>query len=290
MAFKYLKSKDRVLESWFNPVLTGATNQGSNILPPGSFNPGSPFSQEPGGFTGLQQQPCSDMIEKPAWLDNGDASTMRNGDILSIGSFFLNGVPLSSWSANFGGQGSLTQKNVMKNWHYMDELTKRLFPDGVKAFINRNETTEHVISQLAILRLVPHSNAIGLNAYIRFNLDETETEIWAKFENVGIDIKPRFVCGDLNFEQMSIEQKIKITGRLWNTLSAWFKAKTGIYKCLAKEVLIYSELGQLKRVSEGNVIEVLHADENRIKIKYDDTNYFIKRPTYYWFNWYFEKH
>jgi hypothetical protein len=288
MAFKYLKNKDKVLESWFNPVLSGGTNQGSNILPPGSFASGSPFAIEPGGNGQVTQPPCSDWIEKPAWLDNNDDSLVRNGDTLSIGAFYLNGVPLTSWSANFGGQGGYQQRQTMKNFHYLDTLTKQLFPSGIKAFLGQDDTENLKISNLYIIRLVPHSNAIGLNAYIRFNLNDTE--IWAKFENIGVDAKPKFVCGDINMEQLSIETRIKTIGKLWNTISQWFQAKTGIYKCLAKEVLIYSELGQLKRITEGNVIEVLHADENKIKIKYDDTTYFVKRPTYYWFNWYFQKH
>lgn len=289
MAFKYLKNRERVVESWFNPVLTGATTQGANILPPGSFNPSSPFGQEPGGLPQLQQQPCGDMIEKPAWLDNNDDNLVRNGDILSIGAFYLNGVPLSSWSANFGSQASMQQRQTLKNFHYLDTLTQHLFPNGVKAFINNKIEEEIVVSNLHIIRLVPHSNAIGLNAYVRFNISE-EIEIWGKFENIGIDAKPKFVCGDINMEELSVENRIRVIGKVWNTMADWFKAKTGIYKCIAKDVLIYSELGQLKRISEGNVIEVLSADENKIKIRYEDTTYYIKNPTYYWFNWYFQKH
>lgn len=284
MAMKYLKSKDKVLESWFNPVLSGNTNQGANILPPGAFPVGSPYAVEPGGFTQVQQQPCGDMIEKPYWLDNDDENLVMNGDILSIGSFFLNGVPLSSWSANFGSQGSYRQRQTIKNWHHLDALTQQLFPNGIAAFLNKDVIEDISISKLSIVRLVPHSNAIGLNAYVRFFVNDIE--IWGKYENIGVDAKPRFVCGDLSFDQLPIENKMKITGRLWNTMSQWFQAKPGIYKCMAKEVLVYSELGQLKKLSEGNVIEVLHSDENRIKLKYDDTNYFVKKPTYYWFNWY----
>jgi len=290
MSFKYLKSRDKVFESWFNPILSGNTNQGSNILPPGSYNPTStPFGQEPGGIgMGSVNFHCTnDMIEKPAWLDNDEDTVVRNGDILSIGSFFLNGVPLSSWSANFGSQVGFHQSQTMRNWVYLDTLTKQLFPDGIKAYLSQEDSVDYSITKLTIIRLVPNANAIGLNAYIKFNLNEIE--IWGKFENIGIDIKPKFICGDITMDQLPIESKIKIEGKLWNTMTNWFKAKTGVYKCIAKDVLVYSELGQLKRLSEGNAIEVLNSDDNKIKIKFDNTVYFIKKPTYFWFNWYFEK-
>lgn len=288
---KHLKGKDKVYESWFNPILSGNTiNQGSNILPPGSFNiNSSPFGLEPGGDgSNVHFNSTNDMTEKPAWLDQDDQTIVRNGDILSIGCFYLNGVPLSSWSANFGSQGAYQQKQSMRNWYYLDALTKQLFPDGIKAYLGQDEeTVEYNISKLVIIRLVPNSNAIGLNAYIKFNLNETE--IWGKFENIGIDPKPKFICGDIILDQLPIESKIKIEGKIWNIMINWFKAPTGVYQCIAKDVLVYSELGQLKKLSEGNTIEVINSDDNKIKIKYDNTVYFIKKPTYFWFHWYFTK-
>lgn len=290
MSFKYLKSKEKVVEAW-NPILTGGTIQGGSnlILPPGSFNPTSNYS-EPGNYTNNAQQPCNDMIDKPAWLDNDDPTLVRNGDILSIGTYYINGVPLSAWGTNFGGAAGYGQKQIMMNWYYIDALTKQLFPDGIKAYINKDDDIDYNITKLSILRIVPNSNAIGLNIYIRFELqiNGEPNEIWGKFDNVGLDMKPKFMCQEL--QTLDLETTIKITGKLWNIISNWFKAKTGIYKCLAKEVLVYSELGQLKKLSEGNVIEVLSSDETKIKVKYDNTVYFIKRPTYYWFNWNFKKY
>lgn len=291
MAMKFLKGRNRVFENWFNPVLNGNTNQGANILPPGSFGQNtSPFGLEQGSTDYGNVNPFlsyKDMIEKPAWLDNDDPVIMRNSDVLSIGAYYLNGVPLSSWSANFGSQGAFTQRQTMRNWYYLDALTKQLFPDGIKAYLGQEDVVDYNISKLTIIRLVPNSNAIGLNAYIKFNLNDTE--IWGKFENIGINPKPKFICGDITLEQLPIESKIKIEGKIWNTITEWFKAKTGVYQCIAKEVLVYSELGQLKKLSEGNIVEVLNSDDNKIKIKYDNTVYHIKRPTYYWFGWYFSK-
>lgn len=286
MGLKYLLDRDKVYESWLNPILNGGTNQGSNIQAPGTFNPVGPY-QSPADFTSVQQQPCADMIEKPFWLNNDDESLVMNGDTLSIGSYFLNGVPLSSWSANFGSGAAFSAKQTMQNWYYLDALTQHLFPDGIKAYINKREVLEYNITDLTIIKMVPHSNAIGLNLYIKFTLNEEE--IWGKFENIGtaMNLKPVFICEEiLRFNQ---ETQIKVIGKLWNMLANWFKIKSGIYKCVIKELLVYSELGQLKKLSDGNIIEVLNSDDTKIKIKYDNTTYFIKKPTYYWFNWYFVK-
>ena len=114
-----------------------------------------------------------------------------------------------------------------------------------------------------------------------------DIEIFGKFENVGIDITPKFICEEI--KDFNKENTIKITGRLWNILLNWFKIKPGIYTCIAKDILIYNELGQLKKISSGNIIEVISSSEDKIKIRFNDINYIIKKPIYYWFNWYFKK-
>ena len=280
MEFKKLLNKDKVYESWLNPILNGDTN---NILPPGSFNPYSNENESPG----ITLDNCVDMIEKPNWLlsDTEDASIVKHGDVLSIGSYFINGVPLSAWSSNFGSSLAFNKKRMMMNWQYIDALSAQLFPNGIAAYINKTNDIEININKLTILKLIPHSNAIGLNIYIKFMLNDIE--IFGKFENVGIDITPKFICEEI--KDFNKENTIKITGRLWNILLNWFKIKPGIYTCIAKDILIYNELGQLKKISSGNIIEVISSSEDKIKIRFNDINYIIKKPIYYWFNWYFKK-
>ena len=134
--------------------------------------------------------------------------------------------------------------------------------------------------------MVSISSSIQRNKnFYRFKLNDDE--LWGKFENVGVNLKPTFICEEIN--DIDIENKIRITGKIWNTLINWFKVKTGIYQMQAKNIFVFTELGQLKQISEGDVIEVLHSDENRIKIKHKEIIYLIKQPVYYWFNWYFIK-
>lgn len=287
MAMKFLRDRDKVFENWLNPVLSGTTiyNQGGAILPPGSVKQTNLAYNEPlpPSITG---QPCGNNIEQPAWLSNTDDTLVMNGDVLSIGAYYLNGVPLSSWSAQVGGsQAAYQKKNMMQNWYYMNALTQFLFPKGLKSFLNKDAIQSYEISKLTIMEMTPCNNGIGLNIFVRFMLNDAE--IWGKFLGVGIELKPKFLCQEI--ENLSVENKIKITGKLWNFIAAWFKAEPGIYKCRAKEVLVFSELGQLKKISEGSVVEVLQSDDDRIKLRYNDITYFVKKPTYYWFNWYFEK-
>jgi hypothetical protein len=278
MSFKYLASKEKVNE-FFNPVLDGSYISGPN----------GQISQ----FTGVQAPDytsqftnCSDMIDKPFWLDNDDETIVMNGDITSIGTYFINGLPLSSWSAQRGGSYTGAYKKVLtQNWYYVNALAKHLFPNGIKAYLDKDKEKNYEIEDLSIIRMTPTNVGIGFHIYIKFSLNENE--IWGKFENVGIDLKPKFICEEI--QTLSVEDKIKITGKIWNIILGWFKVQPGIYQCLMKDVLVFTELGQLKNITEGSIIEVIHSDEDKIKINFEQNTYIIKKPTYYWFNWYFEK-
>lgn len=276
---KYLLSKDKVLENWLNPFLTGATNQ--NIQSPNSYqvNPGY---DNP---TSAQQQ--GDPIEVPVWLnhENGEEIIKMKGDILSLGRFYINGVPLTQWSSIGGSQVSSFRNQQMNNWYYMDAIMKKTFPNGIKAALNKDELKEYKISEVVIQKMKPTATGIGLNLYVKFKFNENE--LWGKYENIGITAQPKFLCEQIN--TLDTEDQIKVTGKLKNIIFDWFKAKTGIYKCLAKEVLVINSNGQFDKILEGSIVEVLHSDQESIKIKTNNTTYSLKKPNYYWFNWYFEK-
>lgn len=280
---KYLLSKEKILENWLNPFLTGATNQ--NIQYPGSF----PL---PAGLENPTHipPPSMDMIEKPQWLDpnytagDDDGKPMK-GDILSLGRFYINGVPLSQWSSMGGSQTAFHKNNQINNWYYMDAVMKKTFPNGIHASLNKNEIAEYNISEVVIQKMKPTATGVGLNMYVKFKFNENE--LWGKYENIGISTQPKFVCEQI--EKLQIEDQIKVKGKLTNIIYEWFKAKTGVYKCLAKEVLVLNAKGEYDKILEGSIVEVLHSDKDEIKLKTNNTIYSVKKPTYYWFNWYFEK-
>jgi len=270
MSLKNLKTKEEIFEN-FNPYLDGSTTSSPTFTPP-VYN--------------MDDICIPNMYEKPDWLNSDEDSPTFHGDILSIGTYYMNGIPLSSWSAQHGGTNpAMHKKQIMHNFYYVNTLAKRLFPDGIGAFLKREKEITYDITNLKIMKMIPCSIGIGLNIHVRFKLNDDE--LWGKFENVGVDSKPTFICEEI--QDIDIENKIRIVGKIWNTIISWFKVNTGIYQMQAKTIFVYTELGQLKQINEGDVIEVLHSDENRIKIKHKDIIYLIKKPVYYWFNWYFIK-
>jgi hypothetical protein len=282
---KFLLTKEKVFENWLNPILSGGTN--NNIQYPGTF-PLPPGLQNP---THVAPPTANDMIERPSWLNYegnpaDDTQVLKSGgDILSLGRFYINGVPLSSWSAIGGSSVASANAQHINNWYYMDAIMKKTFPNGMKAYLNKNEIAEYNISEVVIQKMKPTSTGVGLNMYLKFKFNDTE--LWAKYENIGVYEKPKFLCEEIH--NLKIEDQIKVTGKLNNIIFEWFKAKTGIYKCLAKEVVVLNEKGYYDTITEGNIVEVLHSDKDKIKIKANENIYYVKKPTYFWFNWYFEK-
>lgn len=276
---KYLLDKDKVFENWLNPFLTGATNQ--NIQSPGTFQ------VVPGLENPTITEIPGEMIEVPYWLDpNNDEEIVKmGGDRLSLGRYYINGVPLTQWSAIGGSQVVGHRSQQINNWYYMDALMKKTFPNGILASLNKEEIKEYKISEVVIQKMRPTTTGVGLNLYVKFKFNENE--LWGKYENIGITSQPKFLCEQI--DKLKIEDQIKVQGKLTNIIFEWFKAKTGVYKCLAKQVQVLNNKGQFDSILEGAVVEVLHSDKEQIKIKTNDTIYYIKKPNYYWFNWYFEK-
>lgn len=264
---KYLLTKDKLFENWLNPVLSGATT--SDIVLPST----------PSIMTRM------DDIETPLWMDTSDPSLHRHSDVTSIGAYFINGQPLTQWGAAFGSTVAYQMKNVMQNWYDLDVIYKHVFPNGTSAYINKDKIAGHEMTEITILKMAPAHTGIGLNIYVKFKLDG-EDEIWGKFTKVGIDPKPAFISQDM--EQFDLESKIIVGGKLFQRIMDWMDPKPGVYRCLAKEVLVYTEFGQIQRLTTGNIVEVISSNDGKIKIRFADIIYIIKKPTYYWFNYYFD--
>lgn len=275
--FKNIKSKKQVLESW-TPVLSGDYISSPNA------SCGGPF-QSPTDFT---YNDCQDMYDKPAWLDPDEDSPGNNGGSrLSIGAYYINGVPLSNWSTRMGGSAvSAYRHSSMQNWYTTKTLFKKYFPNGLG--VNKVDTFDKLeIKKLNIIKLIPSNGGISLSMFIKFRINDIEEDIFGKFENIGTQRIPDFQCAEIS--KFSKENKIKIKGRLWNTIKDWLKIKPGIYNIIANEVQVYTETGQLIKLYKDNKIEVISSNEEIIKLTFNNITYIIKKPTYYWFNWQFEK-
>lgn len=282
---KHLLSKNKVYE-FFNPYLDGTVSAGTPNTNPGVFAPNDIIA--PSGLNHMQD---IDMLDKPAWLDTDDTTVWKHGDAQSIGTFFINGEPISSWGAMRGG--SLTgsfKKHMLQNWYNITNNVLGMFPNGLKAQIQDSEEF-YQIEELKIIQMIPNSNGIGFHMNIQFRLthqeDEIDTIIFARIENIGPNMQHKFICQEL--DGLSKKQYIAIIGKIWVAINNFFEVPCGIYTCKNKEVITYSELGQIKVIEQNNIIEVLFVDDNKIKFSFNNTIYYIKGPSYYWFNWYFQK-
>lgn len=274
---KKLLDRDKIFE-WLNPVLSAGTTDPTCgiIVPPSQQGP------QPQGID------CyNDFLDNPpAWLDPSSDEFQLKFDKEYIGAMFINGVPVTSWGALYGGSQYQAQKtNVMTNWFDMGNYLKTIM-DGqtIKPFFDNDEKFE--LTDITIQRMAPTEAGIGLNIYLEFNFDNTH--LFGKFSRWGVDDQQgyQFICQPLK-DGLEEELWVKATGRLRKILEGWFKPKAGIYECLAKEIIVYGELGQINRVQQGDKIEVVYTDATRIKFNWRDAKWTIKTPTYWWFNYYF---
>ncbi len=270
--FKLLSKKELVKlnENWMNPVLSGETLN-NPIINPDLNNPGI-----------IPTNQC-DIYDLPAFLNSDDNQEIiyRPGYKEEIGAYYLNGEPITSWGARLGASTLYNRKQNMNNWYIMQNIFTQLFPNGLQ-IKNIKDDEDILINKYSVLKLMPNNNGINLNCFVKFNIGDVE--MFGKFINVMTD--NNFVCSEL--AQYDITTQIKLKGKLYNLLKDWFKIKTGIYKCTQNEFIVYSELGELKLINIGNVIEVFNVDDNKIKFKFNDITYIIKNANYFWFNWFFD--
>ena len=97
-----------------------------------------------------------------------------------------------------------------------------------------------------------------------------------------------FICEPLmnEFNEVSI---IKIKGKLRNIIEKWMLIQQGIYQLNANEIIVYNDLGQLDRLKKDDIIEVIKSTLDKIQINRNEQKWYIKTPTYWWFNYYFTK-
>lgn len=277
---KYLKDKNKVYENWLNPQLDGSYIDSSGNLVQGCNNNTPLIYQDQPDWLNIE---CENDIDYDKVEGN-----FGNVGPLSIATYYINGQPMTSWSARMGGNHSTTYKhNLSQSFYYMDAVLKRLFPNGVNLNIKKEEIIEYSIDKLKIIKMLPVQNGLAFDVFITFTLKDIDNEFWGKFVNVGLDREPKFQCAEI--KDIAIEEKLKIKGKLWNLISDWFSVKSGIYKVIADDMLVYTEFGQLKKLVKDNIIEVNYSDNEKIKLTFDNKLYIIKKPTYYWFNWYTQK-
>ena len=292
MPKKMLLDRKMICE-WLNPVLGAGFTGGFGEAPyPGSGmsqDGNNPFIQAPDRNAQRDNGICQDLLDDPpAWLVcNGEDDVIIQGDKEYLGAMYINGVPLSSWGAVFGGNTQYARKNVMNNWSDVATHMQTLFQDTIsKHTTTDNEESEFKIDDVTIQKIAPVESGLGINIYVKFKFNNEE--IFGKFQRWGIQGRAgcTFICEPLR-NLIHPEMWLRSTGKLKSMIEKWMKPAAGVYKCLAREVIIYNEFGSIDRIERDQAIEVTRSENDRITLNIQGQKWYIKTPTYYWFNYYF---
>lgn len=273
-----LLTRDQLLENFGNPVLDPSIYAGG--LHAINFDPCSNNIVPNGpGDTTVPQPNCSgDIIDNPPAFLDPDV-VYKPGQKLTLGATIINGIPLTPWGTLFSGTNQFQQKTTTGNYQWLDATIKAYYPNGLG--VPSREIEELILSDVFILKMAANDSGIGLYVDVEFKLNGVSL--------IGRFIKwpSIFICEPLN--NLKKEDYIRVIGQLKNGLLKWFQVKSGIYTFKGKELIVWTELGQVHRLHEGDVIEVIQSTEDKIMFTHKDIKYAVKKPTYYWFNWMFDK-
>lgn len=270
---KKLLTKEQVYE-FFNPVLDGNTINSTGAVSNINIDEFDNFYDRP---KGLDLDHCED-----EYTDEGDYPISPT---LSLSSTFINGKPLTDWSARFlNHPGSVSQAVQLTNMYSIYTLIKTKFPNGFKDYLPKVEVEETSITNIKIIN-IEKKDGINITFNITFDLNEF-SNIWCKIENFNNE-NYTFICSEIN--KLKFEDKLKIEGKIINTIKNFLKAESGYYILMSKEFYVFTTLGQIHKLHEGEVVELINSTSDKINIRKGNKQYIIKKPDYYYFNWLFTK-
>ena len=144
------------------------------------------------------------------------------------------------------------------------------------------------VKSLKILRIIS-KNHVNYDAYISFFIGDVE------YYGEIIDIlskKPTLkseVFKDYTLHQPK-EWVIKTKGLLIKTIKKWLNPDKGEYMSLKDGVICYStDTGKMLNITNGLVVNLERAYDNKIVIKYKNSYYTLLNDNYVYFNYWFEK-
>ena len=118
---------------------------------------------------------------------------------------------------------------------------------------------------IKILRIFANEN-LKLNMYISF--DFMDNEYFGVFRNFNAsNTKPTFdteLLSDPKFNYIDKEYYLKLNQYIYKLVYNFFIPETGMYKNLKPDCIVKDEMGQLKYLKEGKIVEVMgyNTDEN----------------------------
>lgn len=299
---KKFLTRDQVNENW-NPVLTGETLPGSNFgYPTGQTGPTNPSfpgvnantygNYVNGGSRNIDYNQFDQMSDKPAGLDDGcgcDDGFLDNpthqGKQWSLSATFINGKPLTDWSARFLGMpGNMSNAIHLSNLYNIYTTLKTQIRGQLSKLLPKVELEEIIITNANVVK-IEKTNHIDISYTISFNLNEREN-LFCQFKKFNSS-NPEFICSEIS--NLEMEDQLKIHGKLLNLLKEFLTPENGYYTLISKEFYTFNRFGQIEKLKENDVIEVIKSDEQSITFKKNNKQYIIKKPDYYYFNWFFIK-
>lgn len=232
----------------------------------------------------------NDFYDRPQFLEpdcntTHEPNTQGPGKKYYLATMFVNGRPISPWSARFiGGQSTVNKQYQIQNYNDTSINLQSI----VKQYLNNKnniELDEIKVSKVKIHKIFKSKSTIGINVIMSFNLNEYEN-IWCKIENINSNT-PEFKCDELN--NLKKDVFIRVKGKIFNLLFNYLLVNSGEYTLIADEFYVYDQLGRIKKLLKNSVVEVVHTTKELIKIRIQEEIYIIKQPDYFFFNWYFIK-
>src|ERR1035437_2428807 len=191
MSKKHLLDRKLICE-WLNPVLDSGFSNGFD----GESSFGDRNSSQSIDRNIQNRKEGQDLIDDQPWLnsveDIEDITIHRDREYL--GAMYINGVPLTSWGATYGGNTSYQRKNVMQNWSDIATHMQSVFQNAVSSHTTDNIESEFKISDISIQRITPVDSGLGVNVYVKFKFNEEE--LFGKFQRWGIQgrVGCAFIC------------------------------------------------------------------------------------------------
>ena len=147
---------------------------------------------------------------------------------------------------------------------------------------------------IKILRIFANEN-LKLNMYISF--DFMDNEYFGVFRNFNAsNTKPTFdteLLSDPKFNYIDKEYYLKLNQYIYKLVYNFFIPETGMYKNLKPDCIVKDEMGQLKYLKEGKIVEVMgyNTDENNdpfIVLEIEGKKFNITGNNYFFFKYWFD--
>lgn len=147
---------------------------------------------------------------------------------------------------------------------------------------------------IKILRIFANES-LKLNVYISF--DFMEQEYFGVFRNFNSSLqKTTFdteLLSDPKFGYIDKEYYFKLNQYIYKLIYNFFIPEAGMYKNLKKDCIVKDEMGQLKYLKEGKIVEVkgYNTDENNdpyIALEIEGKKFNITGNNYFYFKYWFE--